>query len=129
MISGGYQAIHDYFGNDMLDCLEDHDSKKCIVCNSNSATTNKPVVTNNSKQFNGQDLFGKISEVVKTKSSDFKEKLKEFIVNPSASGDNERHVSPRDKVGKLYRNLVPVFSIDDENVPGNLLTKVVGFRE
>ncbi|KAK6640464.1 hypothetical protein RUM44_012158 [Polyplax serrata] len=123
MLTGGYQAIHDYFGNEMLDCLEDHDPKKCIVCCSNSTkATNKTVVSGNqsSKQFDSQDLFGKISEVVKTKSADFKEKLREFIVNPSASGENERHVSPRDKVGKLYRNLVPVFSIDDENVPDTL---------
>ena len=104
----------------MLDRLEDHDFKKCIVC-SNSSKANKVTHSNGQttiKTPNGQDIFGKISEVFKSKSADFKEKFKELIVNSSGSGDNDRHVSPRDKVGKLYRNLVPVFSIDDENVPG-----------
>lgn len=114
----------------MLDCLEDHDPRKCIVCCASSSKSNKAVLNNNqtSKQFDSQDLFGKISEVVKTKSADFKEKLKEFIVNPSGSGDNDRHVSPRDKVGKLYRNLVPVFSINDENVPGTRIIEYCNLK-
>lgn len=70
---------------------------------------------------NGNDLIGKISAVVKNKSADFKEKLMEYIVNPSTGNENDRHVSPSDKVGKLYRNLAPVFSIDDENIPGKKL--------
>lgn len=103
----------------MSDCLEDHDHRKCLVCNEhNLLAWKKSGSINQMNAESGHDLFGKISEVIKTKSADFKEKFIEYIVNPSNSMENVKHVSPKDKVGKIYRNLAPVFSIDDENVPG-----------
>uniref|UniRef100_A0A2M4BFB8 TBC1 domain family member 23 n=1 Tax=Anopheles marajoara TaxID=58244 RepID=A0A2M4BFB8_9DIPT len=33
LLTGGYEAIHDYFGDSMVDCLEDHDPLKCLQCN------------------------------------------------------------------------------------------------
>lgn len=36
LLTGGYMSIHDYFGDHMADCLEDHNVKKCIVCSKNS---------------------------------------------------------------------------------------------
>ncbi|KAL0267136.1 UNVERIFIED_CONTAM: hypothetical protein PYX00_009489 [Menopon gallinae] len=121
MLTGGYEAIHEYFGNDMSDCLEDHDHKKCLVCTEQSSSAvKKSGSVNQMTSESGHDLFGKISEVIKTKSADFKEKFIEYIVNPSNSMENVKHVSPKDKVGKIYRNLAPVFSIDDENVPDSL---------
>lgn len=103
----------------MSDCLGDHDPNKCLVCNSNRmCNSESSTEIDHIAQNNSQDLFGKISAAVKNKSADFKEKIIDYIVNPSISSENERHVSPKDKVGKLYRNLAPVFSIDDENLPG-----------
>lgn len=32
ILSGGFLAIHDYFGDHMLDCLEEHNLTKCSVC-------------------------------------------------------------------------------------------------
>lgn len=33
LLTGGYEAIHEYFGEGMVDCLEDHDPLKCLLCN------------------------------------------------------------------------------------------------
>lgn len=32
LLTGGYNAIHEYFGENMADCLEDHDVRRCLVC-------------------------------------------------------------------------------------------------
>jgi hypothetical protein len=60
---------------------------------------------------------------MKLKSAEVKDKLLEYIVNPSGNGTaNERHVSASDRLGKRYRNMAPVFSIDDDlDTPGNIL--------
>lgn len=66
---------------------------------------------------------------MKSKSAEVKGKLLDIIVNPSANGGatasgtngvpsapvQERHVSAKERNGKRYRNVAPVFSIDDEN--------------
>lgn len=70
---------------------------------------------------------------MKLKSAEVKEKLMDIIVNPTTNSTNgstnaaasgsaamqaavqDRHVSASDRNGKRYRNLAPVFSIDDEN--------------
>lgn len=52
------------------------------------------------------------------KSADIKEKLVEYITNPNGlSTDTDRHVSSSDKMGKPYRNLAPIFSIDEDHEP------------
>lgn len=61
--------------------------------------------------------------MVKSKSVEVKEKLLEYIVNPSGA-DVERHVKPSDKIGKRYRNMAPVFSIDDEHEPQGIRTNL-----
>jgi len=75
------------------------------------------------------DLFSKFSAAMKSKSAEVKGKLLDIIVNPSANGGasasgsngvtaapaQERHVSAKERNGKRYRNVAPVFSIDDEN--------------
>lgn len=61
------------------------------------------------------------SAAMKLKSAEVKDKLLDLIVNPSngAVTTSERHVSASDKLGKRYRNMAPVFSIDDElDTPG-----------
>lgn len=66
---------------------------------------------------------------MKSKSAEVKGRLLDIIVNPSSNGAastsnngaaqtqaaQERHVSAKDRNGKRYRNVAPVFSIDDEN--------------
>lgn len=70
------------------------------------------------------DLFSKFSAVMKSKSAEVKGKLLDIIVNPSSNGAasgaaqsqpaQERHVSAKERNGKRYRNVAPVFSIDDD---------------
>lgn len=59
------------------------------------------------------------SAVMKMKSAEVKEKLVEYITNPNLSSNNDidRHVSSSDKLGKPYRNLTPIFSIDEDHEP------------
>lgn len=53
---------------------------------------------------------------MKSKSAEVKEKLIDYIVNPNNSSPvQERHVSSSDKIGKRYRDVAPVFSIDDDH--------------
>lgn len=70
------------------------------------------------------DLFSKFSAAMKSKSAEVKGKLLDIIVNPSSNGAasaaaqsqpaQERHVSAKERNGKRYRNVAPVFSIDDD---------------
>lgn len=60
----------------------------------------------------GDSIFGRLSNVVKSKSTEMKEKLTNYIKNEP--GLEERHVSNRDRVGKRYRNMESVFTIGDE---------------
>lgn len=138
ILSGGYAAIHDYFGDGMFDCLEDHDFTRCLVCNKTGAV-NRNVLSKNqntsgqtqSKQQQPQkqfDLFSKLSSAMKTKTSDVKSKLFDYIANPAVNSSGvqsqkpeeitERHVSMNEKNGKRYRNLAPVFGIDEDYEPG-----------
>lgn len=58
------------------------------------------------------------SAAMKSKSAEMKDKLFEYIVNPTGTNSTERHVSSTDKLGKRYRNIAPVFSIDDDQDGG-----------
>lgn len=148
LLSGGYKGIHDFFGDHMTDCLEDHDIQKCLVClkNESGSSTNigNKLQTNNNNnkkpnnnKLNDQqnnsnitstDIFSKISAAMRIKSQEVKGKLLDIIVNPSVNnsvtsvtGVNsqnqmiEKHVSSQEKNGKRYRNVAPVFSIDEDN--------------
>lgn len=144
LLSGGYSAIHEYFGEHMTDCLEDHDSRKCLVCNKNptvnnndgsdtngvqlrndnAASTASGSTTVNKSQRQSVDIFSKWSAAMKSKSAVVKGKLFDYIVNPNVpgsqinggktNGTTERHVSSNEKNGKRYRNVAPVFSIDED---------------
>lgn len=53
---------------------------------------------------------------MKTKSAEVKGKIFEYIVNPVQTPSTpltDRHVYPNERNGKRYRNVPPVFSIDD----------------
>ncbi|XP_064214769.1 TBC1 domain family member 23 isoform X2 [Tribolium castaneum] len=111
LLTGGYCALHHYFSDD-LEFLQDHNPKLCIVCGPMQQQQQQQ-----QGQVKGQstDLFGKISAAMKSKSAEVKEKLIDYIVNPNNSPVQERHVSSSDKIGKRYRNVAPVFSIDDDH--------------
>lgn len=135
LLTGGFTAIHDYFGEHMADCLEDHDPLKCLICSNGNQmataesnnnfmrnTTNKPPNLK-ATQKPSVDLFSRFSAAMKIKTNEVKDKLMDIIVNPSAGGSThtsstavvEKHVSSHEKNGKRYRNVAPVFSIDDDH--------------
>ncbi|KAH8324551.1 hypothetical protein KR074_010989, partial [Drosophila pseudoananassae] len=133
LLTGGYASIHDYFGDHMADCLEDHNVRKCLVCQQHNVQQTKSAPLKASSGPSSSDLFSKFSAAMKSKSAEMKGKLLDIIVNPSANGgaassgsnsnsngaqatlSQERHVSAKERNGKRYRNVAPVFSIDDEN--------------
>lgn len=132
ILTGGYESIHNYYGDGMYDCLEDHDAARCVICikngavnrnNRNAAQQQAPPQT---KQF---DLFSKFSSAMKTKTSDVKSKLFDYIANPTAASGvqqkaeevTEKHVSMSEKNGKRYRNLAPVFGLhEDDEIDGDI---------
>lgn len=134
LLTGGYEAIHEYFGDNMIDCLEDHDHFKCLVCaknemqygsrssnNNNGSLQRAANRRNNNTTGQGPerkstiDLFSKLSSVMKSKSAEVKGKLFDYISNPSQSVPAEdRHVSRSERTGKRYRDVAPVFSIGED---------------
>ncbi|XP_058123734.1 TBC1 domain family member 23 isoform X2 [Anopheles ziemanni] len=111
LLTGGYEAIHEYFGEGMVDCLEDHDPLKCLLCNKEQVQFGKKASNNNNNNQkalkSGQqqrsrnhatnnngadgdrkptiDLFSKLSLAMKTKSAEVREKLFDYISNPNAT--------------------------------------------
>ncbi|CAH1103955.1 unnamed protein product [Psylliodes chrysocephalus] len=112
LLNGGYIAVHNYFSDHIEDFLQDHNPKHCIVCAPKYAEN---VAQEHHKPSQSQDLFGKISAAMKSKSAEVKGRLIDYIVNPNSSPMPERHVSSNDKIGRRYRDVTPVFSIDDDH--------------
>ncbi|CAH2265768.1 jg7956 [Pararge aegeria aegeria] len=117
MLDGGFVAIHDYFGPHMTDCLEEHNTSMCLVCapnNNNMGVT--PPVNKPRDNIPAIQLFSKLSSAMKAKSQEVKGKLIEYIVNPNSTTNNsDWHVSANDRKESRYRNVPPVFSINDED--------------
>ncbi|XP_076179164.1 TBC1 domain family member 23 isoform X2 [Ptiloglossa arizonensis] len=80
MVTSGYQAIHEYFGDEVVSSLVDHNSQHCLVCNANISETNSNETSPAKVKNNNSDFLGKIRKV--------KGKLFDYIVNPSASVHN-----------------------------------------
>lgn len=142
LLSGGYTSIHDYFGNHMVECLEDHDADRCLMCNKKAdlisnqvnnnvsgqdatATVTPSTSNSNLKSQHTIDFFGKISNAMKSKSAEVRGKLFDYIAQPTGQNMNsggpvEKHVSSSERNGKRYRNVAPVFSIDDDQHDGSL---------
>lgn len=137
VLTGGYASIHDYFGQHTNEYLKDHDSMRCLMCigpssskvnqipiNNSTEIINEAASTSSLKSQPSMDLFSKLSNVMKSKSQEVKGKFLDYIVNPyagvqastSANVTIEKHVSKNEKNGKRYRNVAPVFSIDEDNV-------------
>lgn len=117
MLEGGFVAIHDYFGPHMTDCLEEHNPSTCLVCapnnNNDGAEIHQSKVRDN---IPAKQLFSKLSSAMKAKSQEVRGKLIEYIVNPNSTYNNgEWHVSAGDRKEQRYRNVPPVFSINDED--------------
>lgn len=154
---GGYAALHDLLVHD-LTCLADHDPKACLVCTPPPPSPSPPppppqhglhqsqppslhlsangrpgdsLPSNHSVSTSGlTNRLSSFSSVFKSRSAEMKERLIDYITNPSndyptattttttatttaaATTAGARHVSPQDK-GKLYRQ-GDVFSIEDE---------------
>lgn len=118
MLDGGFVAIHDYFGPHMSDCLEEHNPSTCLVCapNNNSEDMGQSRQTRVKDNMLAKQLFSKLSSAMKAKSQEVKGKLIEYIVNPNSTyTNNEWHVSTGDRKEQRYRNVPPVFSINDED--------------
>ncbi|XP_068988293.1 TBC1 domain family member 23 [Bombus flavifrons] len=108
MVTSGYQAIHEYFGDEVVSSLVDHNSQHCLVCSANISETNSNETSPVKVKNNNSDFFGKIKKV--------KGKLFDYIVNPSASVHNNienRNGKDLDFV-KRQKKTGPVFSIDDD---------------
>ncbi|KAH8023020.1 hypothetical protein HPB51_009624 [Rhipicephalus microplus] len=119
LVRGGYKgkqcsllcALHDFISEDLDSFLADHSPRLCIVCSSSSASST------NGMDDDDVSFFAKVQQVTtvfKSRASDMKGKLVEYITNPQQP-PVERHVSSSDKLGKRYRGMAPVFSIDDEH--------------
>lgn len=118
MLDGGFVAIHDYFGPHMSDCLEEHNPSTCLVCapNNNSEDMEQPRQSKVKDNMLAKQLFSKLSSAMKAKSQEVKGKLIEYIVNPNSTYTNaEWHVSTGYRKEQRYRNVPPVFSINDED--------------
>lgn len=120
MLDGGFVAIHDYFGPYMMDCLEEHNPNKCLVCAPSNNNDGIEVQTASKvKDINtpAKQLFSKLSLAMRAKGQEVKGKLIEYIVNPNSTQNTngEWHVSSGDRKEQRYRNVPPVFSINDED--------------
>lgn len=117
MLEGGFVAIHDYFGPHMTDCLEEHNPSTCLVCAPNNNNESGEIQQTNIRDNTpAKQLFSKLSLAMKAKSQEVKGKLIEYIVNPNSTYNNgEWHVSAGDRKEQRYRNVPPVFSINDED--------------
>lgn len=151
LLDGGYLALHQYLDQRVETVLQDHNLSKCEVCRSDynmdtqlanqssrkqssvSSATITPSSSGGAGGSGGQDFLGKLSAALRTKSTEVRGRLIEYIVNPGAmstSGLNsqdyyhnpqqqqqqrQRHVSSADRIGgKRYRDVAPVFSINDD---------------
>ncbi|XP_078044107.1 TBC1 domain family member 23 [Augochlora pura] len=108
MVTSGYQAIHEYFGDEVVSSLVDHNSQHCLVCNANMSETNSNETSPAKVKNNNSYFFGKIKKV--------KGKLFDYIVNPSASVHNnvESRNGKDSEYTKRQKKTAPVFSIDDD---------------
>ncbi|KAL6444476.1 hypothetical protein ACFW04_001958 [Cataglyphis niger] len=116
MVTSGYQAIHEYFGDEVVSSLVDHNSQHCLVCNTNMSEENSNEASPVKVKNNNSDLLGKIGLAMKLKSQEVKGKLFDYIVNPTAnvnSNTEKRDSKDLDYI-KRQRKTAPVFSIDDD---------------
>jgi len=118
-----FSAIHEYFGDEVVSSLVDHNSQYCLVCNANMLEENSNEASPVKVKNNNSDLLGKIGLAMKLKSQEVKGKLFDYIVNPTAnvnSNTEKRDSKDLDYI-RRQRKTAPVFSIDDDQEIGNFL--------
>uniref|UniRef100_A0A2P2I4W6 TBC1 domain family member 23 n=1 Tax=Hirondellea gigas TaxID=1518452 RepID=A0A2P2I4W6_9CRUS len=140
---GGFRAVHKLLEQDVESELAEHNRESCRVCCSDSpsqdnkeqqqttitvpaatvsAASAVAATTNVDQQPQDNNIFNKfssISSVFKTKSADFKERLVDYITNPTGSevlgaAVIARHASPED-TGDLYRGAQDIFTIGEDD--------------
>jgi TBC1 domain family member 23 len=132
ILSGGYTAMHNHFGDTMFACLEDHDVTRCLVCAGDSLKNvtlrNKIPISKSAQSFKDQpqkqqsDFFSKFTSAMK-RTSDVKSKFLDIIGNQQPTQQQkteeitEKHVSMSERFGKRYRGMLPVFGISNEEPP------------
>lgn len=115
-----FSAIHEYFGDEVVSSLVDHNSQHCLVCNTNMSEENSNEASPVKVKNNNSDLLGKIGLAMKLKSQEVKGKLFDYIVNPTAnvnSNTEKKDGKDLDYI-KRQRKTAPVFSIDDDQEIG-----------
>ncbi|XP_021341052.1 TBC1 domain family member 23-like [Mizuhopecten yessoensis] len=116
---GGYGAVVQVLRENVIADLGEEYTRLLEVCSmdacgSASDVENGEDFTHGLKGEAGEgSLLGKISNVVKSKGAEMKQKLTDYIKNEHQLP--ERHVSNTDRVGKRYRNMENVFSIGDDD--------------
>ncbi|XP_014216220.1 TBC1 domain family member 23 isoform X1 [Copidosoma floridanum] len=115
MVVGGYQAVHEYFGDEVVN-LVDHNSQYCLVCNTSLLEGDPSDASPAQMKNSNSDLLGKIGQAMKLKSQEMKGKLFDYIVNPAVNTNNSAEKT-NDKNADTSRgesSARPVFSIDDD---------------
>ncbi|CAG0913157.1 unnamed protein product [Notodromas monacha] len=126
MLVGGYAALHDDLSENLSGGLKNHNADACIICLSEETTARtkgkrmgSSGAVQTSTSSNMSTLFDKIGSAVKSKSSEVKKQLVDYITNPTGTGstvdEKVKHVSPRDKIGRMYRGMASVFTIGDDD--------------
>lgn len=122
-----FSAIHEYFGDEVVSSLVDHNSQHCLVCNANMLEENSNEASPVKVKNNNSDLLGKIGLAMKLKSQEVKGKLFDYIVNPTAnvnSNTEKRDSRDLDYI-RHQRKTAPVFSIDDDQEIGNCSLQII----
>ncbi|XP_031554883.1 TBC1 domain family member 23-like isoform X2 [Actinia tenebrosa] len=119
---GGYQTLHETLSDDLSTGLADHSLQRCIVCTPEAYSEDESYHElsrggDQSPSDGRTGLVGMLSSKLMSKGANVKEKIGHFIAE--SSQPVERHVSSTDKQSKLYRNVQPVFSIDDDDDEGD----------
>ncbi|XP_032227094.2 TBC1 domain family member 23 isoform X2 [Nematostella vectensis] len=114
---GGYQALHELLSDDLSASLSDHSMQKCIVCAPGSYSEDESyheLSRGDQSPTDGKSgLVGMLSSALLSRGANVKEKIGHFIAE--SSQPVERHVSSTDRPGRRYRDVQPVFSIDDDD--------------
>jgi len=122
-----FSAIHEYFGDEVVSSLVDHNSQHCLVCNANMLEENSNEASPVKIKNNNSDLLGKIGLAMKLKSQEVKGKLFDYIVNPTANVNS--NIEKRDSKDldyiKRQRKTAPVFSIDDDQEIGDCIFQII----
>ncbi|RMX51497.1 hypothetical protein pdam_00014843 [Pocillopora damicornis] len=117
---GGYQALHELLSDNLSVGLADHTPNTCIVCTPEAFSEDESYHELSRGEQSPSDsrggLVSMLSSAIKS-GTHVTQKIGKYIAE--SHQPVERHVSEKDRQSKLYRNVQPVFSIDDEDEEGD----------